>query len=290
MRVYLSLISILAFMVFAFASCKNGDPDPPILTVTMNPDEAGTVVPDGGTYDYEENISVEAIPSGNWQFENWSGDVSSTENPLTITMDKDYTITANFTNDPDPPSTYSVEIPITDGVHSQTVTLVSDDDGSAYDGFDSNDREGPPIAPPGAFFTGSVVDGMHLYKDVRQAAGNIVWELRLNRASGETITLEDWSISKTDIGGSLMLVDDPNDPTPNIELDMQSASSFSVSDPSIQRLYIVYEQDASSKVITDMPTMGKELEIQEKTDPSVDRLKEGLRNTNEPNQLQQRNQ
>ncbi|MDZ7690345.1 MAG: hypothetical protein U5K69_04215 [Balneolaceae bacterium] len=48
---------------------------------------------------------------------------------------------------------------------------------------------------------------------------------------------------------SLLLVDDPSDPTPNIELNLQSASSFSVSDPSVQSLYIVYEMESAAKII-----------------------------------------
>ncbi|MDZ7690344.1 MAG: hypothetical protein U5K69_04210 [Balneolaceae bacterium] len=171
------------------------------LEVSMNPSDAGSVAPDGGNYDDGESISIQATPGDDWQFENWSGTVSSTENPMTITMDQDYTITANFIAVPTKPQTFSVEFSVTDGTHSRVVTLVSDDNGSVQNGFDSNDREGPPIAPVGAFFTGFVVDDMHLYKDVRQAANNIVWELRLQRASGETITLEDWTISESDLGG-----------------------------------------------------------------------------------------
>jgi len=86
-----------------------------------------------------------------------------------------------------------------------------------------------------------------------------------------------------------MLVVDPNDPSPTIERDMLSSSSFSVSDPYIDRLYIVYERENSNKVIADISNKGKLKEIQEDSDPTVERTKEGIRNSNESNQLIQMN-
>jgi len=47
---------------------------------------------------YEESNSIEltANPVESWQFDGWSGDVSSTDNPLIINVDTDISITANF--------------------------------------------------------------------------------------------------------------------------------------------------------------------------------------------------
>ncbi|MEM2173774.1 MAG: hypothetical protein QXJ34_02145, partial [Candidatus Pacearchaeota archaeon] len=72
------------------------------LTVSVNPQGSGTVnVNDttcissvgcpAGTY-----VLLTAVPSANYSFANWSGDASGTSNPLTIIMDSNKSITANF--------------------------------------------------------------------------------------------------------------------------------------------------------------------------------------------------
>lgn len=70
----------------------------------------GTTDPSPGTYKYDYNteISVLAIPDDHYQFENWSEDVSSSINPVTITMNSDKTIKANFRKIY-PPSDFSGE-------------------------------------------------------------------------------------------------------------------------------------------------------------------------------------
>jgi uncharacterized repeat protein (TIGR02543 family) len=58
----------------------------------------GTVAPPQGTYSYEEGtiVTIQAVPDSGYQFAGWSGDVSGTTNPLYLTMDRNYKITANF--------------------------------------------------------------------------------------------------------------------------------------------------------------------------------------------------
>jgi hypothetical protein len=50
------------------------------------------------TYTFAEGASVnlEAVPASGYSFVNWSGSLSSSENPTTIIMDSDKEITANF--------------------------------------------------------------------------------------------------------------------------------------------------------------------------------------------------
>jgi len=69
------------------------------LTETVNPAESGTVIrsPDQATYHYGDIVSLTAVSGANWQFTGWSGDSSGTENPLTVTVYGNTTITANFT-------------------------------------------------------------------------------------------------------------------------------------------------------------------------------------------------
>ncbi|MFX0205849.1 MAG: leucine-rich repeat domain-containing protein [Candidatus Hodarchaeota archaeon] len=67
-----------------------------VLIITSRP--GGTTNPAPGTYAYDPaaGVSVKAIPDSGYKFSGWSGDASGTTNPITITMDSDKSITANF--------------------------------------------------------------------------------------------------------------------------------------------------------------------------------------------------
>jgi len=61
--------------------------------------------PDSGTYPAGTTLQVLAIPNPGLRFGSWSGDVQSTSNPITITMDRDYNLQANFSSLPMPTPT-----------------------------------------------------------------------------------------------------------------------------------------------------------------------------------------
>ena len=52
--------------------------------------------PAGGIYDLGTVVTATAVPDPHWEFTNWSGDLSGTTNPLTLTVDVEKTITATF--------------------------------------------------------------------------------------------------------------------------------------------------------------------------------------------------
>ncbi|MGB2764754.1 MAG: CFI-box-CTERM domain-containing protein [Candidatus Aminicenantaceae bacterium] len=58
----------------------------------------GTTDPVPGTYiyDFGTEVSITAIPESGCRFSGWSGDVTGTDNPITITLDSDKCIAANF--------------------------------------------------------------------------------------------------------------------------------------------------------------------------------------------------
>ncbi len=56
----------------------------------------GTATPNSGTYDYGTVITLTATADTGSTFTDWSGDVVSTTNPVTVTMDSDKFITATF--------------------------------------------------------------------------------------------------------------------------------------------------------------------------------------------------
>jgi surface protein len=82
------------------------------LQVTASPSEGGKVTPQTGEYEEGEEVTLQAAVNSDYKFIGWSGDWTGTDNPVTITMDKDYSIVANF------------ELPI---YRSETGTIVCQD-------------------------------------------------------------------------------------------------------------------------------------------------------------------
>jgi hypothetical protein len=71
---------------------------PNSYTLTINNSGNGTVSksPDQVSYNYGTTVTLNSIPSIGWSFSSWSGDVSSSTNPLVLTVDGNKTLTANF--------------------------------------------------------------------------------------------------------------------------------------------------------------------------------------------------
>jgi formylglycine-generating enzyme required for sulfatase activity len=67
------------------------------LTTNVTGNGSITLDPTGGTYDYGTVVTVEAVADSGWSFDSWSGDLTGSTNPTTITMDGDKSITATFT-------------------------------------------------------------------------------------------------------------------------------------------------------------------------------------------------
>jgi len=67
------------------------------LTTTAIPAEGGTVSPSGETdYLQGESVRISATSISDFEFAGWSGDVYGSETPITVVMDSDKTVTANF--------------------------------------------------------------------------------------------------------------------------------------------------------------------------------------------------
>ena len=48
------------------------------------------------SYDSGTEVTIEALPNPGFEFTDWSGDINSNDNPVTITIECDKKITANF--------------------------------------------------------------------------------------------------------------------------------------------------------------------------------------------------
>ena len=71
---------------------------PPSYTLTIGATTNGsiTVDPVGGTYEQGTEVTLTAVPDDGYLFEAWGGDASGTDNPMTITMSADKTVSATF--------------------------------------------------------------------------------------------------------------------------------------------------------------------------------------------------
>ena len=66
------------------------------LNVTANGSGSVEKSPDEADYGFGEFVTVTAVPDAGYAFTGWSGDITSSDNPLVVEMLDDYSITANF--------------------------------------------------------------------------------------------------------------------------------------------------------------------------------------------------
>jgi PKD repeat protein len=66
------------------------------LTTAVSPSNGGSITPGADWYDATTVISCNAIANTGYAFSNWSGNLTSTENPKDLTMDSPKSVTANF--------------------------------------------------------------------------------------------------------------------------------------------------------------------------------------------------
>jgi uncharacterized repeat protein (TIGR02543 family) len=68
-------------------------------TITVGTVGEGSILksPDQATYSYGNVVTLTATPSPGWAFTGWSGDLASTTNPITITINGNKAVTATFT-------------------------------------------------------------------------------------------------------------------------------------------------------------------------------------------------
>ena len=87
---------LLFILVFLFIGCNEEPENSYVLKVTVKPDGAGQVDPSEGEFSPGEVVALTPTAEGNYEFEKWTGEWSGVENPLSITMNADKTIIANF--------------------------------------------------------------------------------------------------------------------------------------------------------------------------------------------------
>ncbi len=66
------------------------------LNTNVDPGSGGTITPASGTYDAGSEVTITAVAALGYAFDHWSGNVTGTSTPVTVTMDSDKSITALF--------------------------------------------------------------------------------------------------------------------------------------------------------------------------------------------------
>ena len=105
------LVRKLIFLLIIFPiflSCSSDETSTPVTTpvippttkysvsISLNPTEGGTVSPNGGQFNEGQTVSFTVTPSENYIFTNWSGSDTSSNNPLSLTINSNKTLTVNF--------------------------------------------------------------------------------------------------------------------------------------------------------------------------------------------------
>ena len=96
-EIYMKYIKI-SFAAILILSCGTENTITYEISISIDPPFAGTVVsnPNQTVVDKGTSFSLKAFANEGWIFNSWSGDMSSTVNPLSLSLDSDKTIIANF--------------------------------------------------------------------------------------------------------------------------------------------------------------------------------------------------
>jgi hypothetical protein len=104
------------------------------VVVVVNPVDGGNVTlnPAGGNYYSGTSVTLTAVPEDGYEFSEWSGSLTGTENPVIIRVYSGKSIAANFVSTTDTPVSEQVTEDITgkvdaDGVITETVIVTSSD-------------------------------------------------------------------------------------------------------------------------------------------------------------------
>lgn len=99
-----SLIAAVAIVAVSIAGCPQGTDESgrplPLLVqsyeLNVSISGEGSVEPDGGIFDAGSTVTVTATPASGWRFDQWEGDISSTDQSIEVTLDSDLSVQVVF--------------------------------------------------------------------------------------------------------------------------------------------------------------------------------------------------
>jgi hypothetical protein len=83
--------SMVICLVLTLTSCSTKTHQ---LSTSVDPIGAGYINPSAGNF--KSDVILFVTPAQNYKFDRWAGDASGTSNPLTVTMNSDKQIVAQF--------------------------------------------------------------------------------------------------------------------------------------------------------------------------------------------------
>lgn len=231
--VRLILMTCLSFVVLSCSILGWGDPPTYVFTAQALPVDGGSVSMDSTSFEEGDSVKVEAEAAEDYIFDNWSGDLSSVENPLEFEITEDTDVTANFRQ---VSSRYKAELTVADEANSMLLKFGQDT--SSTEEFDEgSDKESPPPPPEGSLHSYfNTADNKLLYDFRRDKELIVIWDVQYQIGSGSTLYLS-WDIDITSLEGDLMLKRE-ND---SLNVDMTSTSSVEVPTAESGSFTIEYE-------------------------------------------------
>ena len=93
---YSNYFGQILILIFSFFILSCNDQKSHMLNIFVIPENAGSVTPLTGVYNHGSNVVLEAINNSDYEFTRWSGDISETSNPFSLTIESEINIVAEF--------------------------------------------------------------------------------------------------------------------------------------------------------------------------------------------------
>lgn len=94
MRMIISITTMLFIITTLFIS--GCGPTQYTINTAVSPNHSGSVSPESGTYNEGTEVTLMAEPIPGYRFDHWSGDVTGESSPVTIVLDTEKSVVANF--------------------------------------------------------------------------------------------------------------------------------------------------------------------------------------------------
>ncbi|MCK6606644.1 MAG: choice-of-anchor H family protein [Ignavibacteriaceae bacterium] len=204
------------------------------------------LLPYSASFPSGSNVTLEAVPDANYTFTGWSGALSGTVNPTSITMNSNNNVGAGFAG-PGIQPIWQTEITLTDaGNNNRAITMGQHQ--NATNGIDPalGEVELPPTPSAGvmdARFILPVTPAVASIKDFRgESTGMIVWTFTFQPGAGYPINLS-WNPALLR-DGSYRLKDVITGNIVNV--DMKGQNSYSVTNSGITSLKVEYTKEITA--------------------------------------------
>jgi hypothetical protein len=229
---YITITFLTAIIFIASCGEMSTMGDRVAISVIASPSTAGTVLTSGGD-EIGNTAEFLAVPNDGWQFAGWSGDIETAENPLSVVLEEDIRLIANFevfTND------YTMDLLVYD--HQTAVELSFGQKNGATDSYDSGiDQEAPPAAPK-SLHSWFYNDERRLFRDFRNSlSSEVSWDLHIETADSDSVHLE-WSLDRDELLGSMILTDSQG----SFKIDMLADSTAHIDMSEFDYLLIQYNK------------------------------------------------